>query len=60
MTFACLVFDSTRLIGVAGLLLMLYLNPFAFVFIVACFAAIAVLIHFSKRSKSNDIPRLPD
>ncbi len=60
-TFLCLAFESTRLLGIVGILLLLYLNPIAFMFIVVCVAAIAVLIHFSKRSNSNhDLPRLPD
>ena len=59
-TFLCFVFESTRLFGIVGVLILLYLNPVVFIACVACLAAIAVLIYFYRRSNANDVPRLPD
>ena len=57
-SLVCLAFSSSRLIGVLGVLLLVYLYPLLFgaLFVVA--VAVACLIHRNLRSIDDDIPRL--
>lgn len=59
-TFFCLAFASTRLIGVGGVLLLLYLNPLAIISAVAVVVAVLGFIHFYQRSSRHALPKPDD
>lgn len=59
-TFLCLAFQSTRLFGIVGALLLVYLNPVTFLSLSVLAVAVVVFIFFHKRSANHGVPKLPD
>ena len=50
----CLAFSATRLLGIAGLVYLFYLNPFICTPLVLFILIAAFFIHRSKRSRHHD------
>lgn len=58
----CLIFKSTRLIGITGLTLLFLVFPFAFIFLCITACAFFYFNNLFKRRKLNEYnqPKLPD
>ena len=54
ITLLCLAISATRLLGIAGLLYLFYLNPFICTPLVLFIVIAAFFIHRSKRSRHHD------
>ncbi len=59
-TLLCGAFNTTKLIGVAGVALLFYLHPLLFTAAVVLGVAIWFLIRYFKRRKHHAIRKLPD
>ena len=58
-TLLCLAFDATKWIGVAGLVLLFYLNPLLFTALFILGGVAFFLSRHHKRSKYHALPKLP-
>ena len=54
ITLLCLAFSATRLLGIAGLLYLFYLNPFICTPLLVFIVIAAFFIHRFKRSRHHD------
>ena len=57
-SLVCLAFDSSRLIGVLGVLLLVYLHPLLFAVLFVLAVAVACFINPNLRSIYYEFPRL--
>ncbi len=56
VTALCLAFAETRLMGVLGIALLVYLHPLLLVVIVALVVVAAVIFYFSRRRSFHALP----
>ncbi len=57
-TLLCLAFDSTRWLGVVGVVLLFYLHPLLLVVLLVLAVVASLATYFYLRRSKNDVPRL--
>ena len=58
-TFLCLLFDATKWIGIAGVVLLFYLHPLLFTVLSVLGGVALYFTRYNSRRKCNELPKLP-